>query len=65
MATRDKELRAACALLGLSDGDVTHLAFREQELAEAGAEFVDAVADAVRRNLACRRPVNLGVRPSP
>jgi LmbE family N-acetylglucosaminyl deacetylase len=55
VATRDTELRAACGLLGLGHGDVTHLAFREQELADAGAELVDAVADAVRRT----RPVDV------
>lgn len=55
VATRDRELRAACALLGLGAGDVTHLAFREQELADAGTDLVDAVADAVRRT----RPVHV------
>jgi LmbE family N-acetylglucosaminyl deacetylase len=48
VATRDKELRAACAVLGLGDGAMTHLSFREQELSEAGPDLVDAVSDAAR-----------------
>lgn len=55
VATRDQELRAACTFMGLGDGDVTHLTFREMELADAGADLVDAVADAVRRT----RPVDV------
>ena len=49
VATRAQELRAACRLLGLGDGDVSQLDFREQELPAAGDELVEAVADTVRR----------------
>ena len=48
IATRDAELRAACAALGLPDGAVTHLSFPETKLHLAGEELVDAVSDVVR-----------------
>jgi len=48
IATRDAELRAACELLGLPRAAVSHLDFPEQGLDSAGADLVDAVADAVR-----------------
>ena len=48
IATRDAELRASCAVLGLDDDAVTHLAFPETQLHVAGDDLVDAVADVVR-----------------
>jgi LmbE family N-acetylglucosaminyl deacetylase len=47
IATRDAELRAACKLLGLDDGSVTHLSFPETQLHLAGDSLVDAVSDLV------------------
>jgi LmbE family N-acetylglucosaminyl deacetylase len=49
IATRDAELRASCQVMGLGTDDVTHLSFREQELAQAGPDLVDAISDALRR----------------
>jgi LmbE family N-acetylglucosaminyl deacetylase len=48
IATRDAELRTACAILGLPDDSLTHLSFPETHLDTVGTDLVDAVADAVR-----------------
>jgi LmbE family N-acetylglucosaminyl deacetylase len=54
-ALRDAELRAACAVLGLSDADVTRLGFVDAEL--VGRE--EALAAAIAEVVALRRPVEV------
>jgi LmbE family N-acetylglucosaminyl deacetylase len=46
-ALRSAELRAACAVLGLSEGDVTRLPFVDAELAENEEALVSAIAEVV------------------
>jgi LmbE family N-acetylglucosaminyl deacetylase len=48
-ALRSSELRAACAVLGLSDGDVTRLPFVDAELEGTGDALVAAIAEVVAR----------------
>ncbi len=47
IATRDAELRASCAILGLPEADLVHLDFPETRLDTVGDALVDAVADAI------------------
>jgi LmbE family N-acetylglucosaminyl deacetylase len=54
-ALRSAELRAACAVLGLADGDVTRLPFVDAELEGTGDALVAAIAEVV----AARRPVEV------
>jgi len=46
-ALRASELRAACDVLGLSEGDVTQLGFVDAELAGSEESLVDAIAEVV------------------
>jgi len=46
-ALRTGELRAACQVLGLSDGDVTRLTFVDAELAGSHEALVDGIAEVV------------------
>ncbi|MGD0378729.1 MAG: PIG-L deacetylase family protein [Acidimicrobiales bacterium] len=46
-ALRTGELRAACGVLGLSDGDVTRLPFVDAELARSDGTLVAAIAEVV------------------
>jgi LmbE family N-acetylglucosaminyl deacetylase len=48
IATRDAELRASCAILGLPGDCLTHLDFPETHLDTAGEPLIDALVDLVR-----------------
>jgi len=50
VATRDGELRASCAILGLPDDAVTHLDFPETRLHSVEDALVDAVTEVVREH---------------
>jgi LmbE family N-acetylglucosaminyl deacetylase len=54
-ALRTAELRAACAVLGLSDSDVTRLPFVDAELAGREGDLTAAIADVI----AATRPVEV------